>query len=111
MKKWKVVILPAAEEDIGEIYSYIATVLTEPVVAGRLVARVKKAIYSLENMPERYRLYDKEPLRSKGLRLVSAGNYIIFYHTAQDVGKVFIDGVIYGGRDLDEAVSEMMINE
>ena len=111
MRKWKVVILPAAEEDIGEIYSYIATVLMEPMVAGKLVVRIKKTIFSLENMPERYRLYDKEPLRSKGLRLVSVGNYIVFYHTAQDIGKVFIDGVIYGGRDLDEAVSEMMIDE
>ena len=111
MKKWKVVILPAAEENIGYIYSYIATVLMEPMVAGRLVARIKKAIHSLENMPERYRLYDKVPLRSKGLRLVPVGNYIVFYHTAQEVGKVFIDGVIYGGRDLDETVSEMMIDE
>ena len=109
MREWAVTTLPGAEKDISDIYSYIATVLMEPAVAGRLVARLKKAIHSLENMPERYRLYDKEPLRSKGLRMVSVGNYIVFYHTAKDVGKVFIEGVIYGGRDLDEAVSEIMM--
>ena len=71
--------MPDAEEDIDRIYSYIAAVLLEPVTAGRLVARIKKAIRSLDDMPERYRLYEKEPWHTKGLRLFSVGNYINWY--------------------------------
>ena len=106
MKKWRVIILPSAGEDIDGIYTYIATVLMKPVTAVRLVTRFKKAILSLNNMPERYRLYDKEPWRSKGLRSFSVGNYIIFYHTAPKSNTVFIDSVIYGGRDLDRVIEE-----
>ena len=109
MKKWRVIILPGAEEDISRIYSYIAAVLLEPVTAGRLVARIRKAIRSLDNMPERCRLYEKEPWRTKGLRLFPVGSYIIFYHTAPEIGTVFIDSVIYGGRDIDRAVEEILV--
>ena len=107
MKKWKVVILPDAESDIEMIYLYIAAALTEPVTAGRLVLRIKKAIRGLSTMPERHRLYDKEPWHSKGLRWFPVGNYIIFYHTASETDTVFIDGVVYGGSDIDRFVGEM----
>jgi toxin ParE1/3/4 len=105
VKKWKVLTLPDAEADIESIYSYIATILLEPVTAARLIARIRKAINSLGNMPGKYRLYDKEPWRSKGLRLFPVGNYIVFYHIVPDHDSVFIDAVIYGGRDV-EAIAE-----
>ena len=106
MKEWKVYILPDAEDDIDKIYSYIAFVLLEPTTAQRLVSRIIKAIQSLEDMPERHRLYDKEPWRSKGVRLFSVGNYIVFYHTEPEKGFVFIDSVIYGARDINIIVEE-----
>ena len=109
MKKWKVTILPGAEDDLDGIYSYIATVLLEPVTAGRLVARIKKAILSLDEMPERHRLYEKEPWHSKGLRFFSVGNFIVFYHTTPEINKVFIDSVVYGGRDIDRVVKEIIM--
>ena len=108
MKKWNVTILPDAEDDIGRIYSYIVNSLFEPVIAGRLVKRIKKAILSLDKMPERYRLFDKKPWHSKGLRLFSVGNFIIFYHTAPEIDTVFIDSVVYGGRDIDRIIEEIM---
>ena len=107
MKKWRVIILPDAEEDIYSIYMHIATVLLEPVTAAKLVARVKEAISSLSNMPERYRLYDKEPWYSKGLRLFFVSSYIVFYHIAPQIDTVFIDSVVYGGRDIGKTVEEI----
>jgi len=105
---WKVIILPGAEADIDGIYNYIAAVLMEPMTAGKLVARIKKAILSLDHIPERHRLYDNEPWRSKGLRMFPVGNYIVFFHMAPDISKVFIDSVIYGGRDIDAVLEERL---
>ena len=106
MKKWTVKILPDAEDDIENIYIHIATQLLEPQIAANYIQRIKNAIFKLDHMPERFRLYDKEPWRSKGLRLFSVGNYIVFYHTAQEVNTVYIDAVIYGARDLDVVLEE-----
>ena len=108
MKKWAVIILPDAEDDIEEIYNHIAAELFEPVIAANLITRIKRAIFRLEHMPERFRLYDKEPWRSKGLRLFSVGNYIIFYHIIPDTNTVYIDAVIYGARDLGTVLDDEM---
>ena len=104
MKKWTVKILPDAEDDIEVIYVYITTELLEPITAVNLIKRIKEAIFKLDHMPERFRLYDKEPWRSKGLCLFSIGNYIIFYHVVPESNTVYIDAVIYGARDLEAAL-------
>ena len=106
MKKWKVTILPDAETDIDELYVYIAKVLMEPVAAANLVVRIKKAIRSLEYMPERHRLYYDEPWHSKGLRVFPVGNFIVFFHI--DIDTVFIDSVLYGGRDIELILGDRM---
>jgi len=94
------------EDDIEDIYIHIATELLEPVTAANIITRIKKVIFKLDHMPERFRLFDKEPWRSKGLRLFSVGNYIIFYHIVPDVNTVYIDAVIYGARDLDTVLED-----
>ena len=109
MKTWAVIILPGAEADIRRIYDYISATLLEPTIAGRFIERVKKAIQSLDTMPERYRLYDKKPWRSKGLRLFSVGSYVVFYHVAQEVDVVYVDAVLYGARDLERALGKMQV--
>jgi len=106
VKKWTVKILPDAEDDIEDIYIHIANELLEPITAANLIARIKKAIFKLDHMPERFRLYEKEPWHSKGLRLFSVGNYIVFYHIIPESNTVYIDAVIYGARDLDVALEE-----
>ena len=100
MKKWTVKILPDAENDIEDIYIYIAMELLEPETAAKLIARIKNAIYKLNHLPERFRLYYKEPWYSKGLRLFAVENYIILYHIVPETSTVYIDAVIYGARDL-----------
>ena len=85
MRKWTVKILPDAENDIEDIYTYMADELLEPLTAAKIIARIKEAIHKLDQMPERYRLYEKEPWRSKGLRLFSVGNYIVFITLHQNL--------------------------
>jgi hypothetical protein len=40
--------------------------------------RLEKGIASPHQMPERFRAYDKEPWRSRNLRIMPVDNYLIF---------------------------------
>ena len=50
-----------AEEDLRGIFEYIAFELLSPENAGRQLERLEKQILSLNEMPERFSKYGKEP--------------------------------------------------
>lgn len=56
-------------------------------------------------MPERFKRYDKEPWRSRGLRVMPIDNYVVFYIPNHDTKVVNIVRVMYGGRDVDTQLS------
>ena len=68
MKHYEVLISDKANEDMEGIYKYIAETLLAPMAAAKQYDRIADAILSLEDMPERIKLMDSEPERSKGLR-------------------------------------------
>ena len=61
------------------IYGYIANTLMEPVIAEKQYTRIETSVYSLEQMPERFRQYEKEPWQSCNLRIMPVDNYLVFY--------------------------------
>ena len=56
-------------------------------------------------MPERYRKYEKEPWKSRGLRILPIDNYLVFYTTNIDIKVVTILRVMYAGRDIDNQLN------
>jgi len=66
------------------------------------LGRIEKAILNLNEMPERFRLFEKEPWRSKGLCQMPVDNFIMFYIPKVEDKTVTIIRVLYGGRDIDE---------
>ena len=65
---FEVEISEQADNDLREIYQYIVFELRSPENA-----RLEKSIMSLEKMPERFRLYEKEPWHSRGTASFSSG--------------------------------------
>ncbi|ABI68491.1 type II toxin-antitoxin system RelE/ParE family toxin [Syntrophomonas wolfei] len=61
MRQYEVIITPAAENDLREIFMYIATELFEPQTAINLCNRLEQEILKLDTLPERHALYKKEP--------------------------------------------------
>ena len=59
------------------------------------------AVDSLGHMPLRHRLYDNEPWKTKGLRVLPVDNYLIFYLPDELQGVVAIIRIMYGGRDIE----------
>ena len=79
MKQYQVIFSDQAETDMREIFEYIADELHAPDSAAKLLYQLENRINNLAFFPESYQLYDGEPWHSRNLRVMSAGNYHIFY--------------------------------
>ena len=76
---YEVEVSEQADSDLRGIFEYIAFELQSPENASGQLDRLEEQILSLDTMPERYRKYEKEPWKSRGLRVLPVDNYVIFY--------------------------------
>jgi toxin ParE1/3/4 len=100
MIDWHVNITLQAENDIDEIYRYIAYSLEEPGNAWSQIKRIREQIYKLDKMPDRFPIIDEEPWRSRGVRRINIDNYAAFYVIDEDSGVVVIIRVFYARRNI-----------
>lgn len=98
---YKVNITRQAEEDIRGVFEYIAYDLKSVQNALSQLDRIESEILSLDQMPERYRAYEKEPWHSRGLRVMPVDHYLVFYIPSRETQAVDIVRFMYGGRDVD----------
>lgn len=99
--KYEVVISSKALEDIQDIYLHIATVLQAPVNAKRQLERLRDSIFSLDFLPERYRIYNRNDSITN-LHIMPVDNYIVLYTLESETKRVEIVRVLYGGRDIEK---------
>ena len=97
---YSVQITSRAETDLREIYENIAYELLSPPTAARQLQRLEEEILSLDQMPNRYPAYPDEPWHSRGLRVMSVDNYLVFYIPDAAAQTVTIIRVMYGSRDI-----------
>lgn len=94
-----------ADKDLRSIYEYIAYDLQSPDNALGQLNRLETMIFSLANMPKRYRKYGKEPWHSRGLRIVPVDNYVVLYIPDMETETVTIIRVVYGGQDIERLLA------
>lgn len=75
---YRVALSAEGNDDLRKIYEYIAFELGMSDSAKAQIRRLEERVYALETMPERYRRYEKEPWRTRGLRLMPVDNYVVF---------------------------------
>ena len=68
---YDVTLTEQAVLDLRGIYEYIAFELLEPEYAKGQIDRLEKHILDLANFPKKYREYDEEPWKSRGMRMMS----------------------------------------
>ncbi|EOS70132.1 RelE/StbE family addiction module toxin [Lachnospiraceae bacterium MD308] len=90
-----------AENDLRSIYEYISHDLQSPENAEGQLGRLIDRILSLENLPERFRRYENEPWRGRGLRIVPVDNYVVLYIPDTETKVVTIIRIMYGGQDIE----------
>lgn len=100
--KWKIIYAPEAENDLDEIYEYIAYNLKAPKAAAHKTDSIMGEIDKLDNMPMKFRVYDEEPWKSQQLRYFSVEKYNVFYMVEEESKEVNIIRIIYGGRNINE---------
>lgn len=98
---FEIEISAQADNDLRNVYEYIAYELQSPENASGQLDRLEESILSLDQMPERFRAYEKEPWHSRGLRLMPVDNYCVLYIPDVEKSVVTIIRVMYGGRDID----------
>lgn len=107
--KYEVVTTAQAVADLRAIFECIAYELLAGENAIKQLDRLEEAILSLDEMPERYHLYDKEPWRERNLRIMPVDNYLVFYIPQDDDKTVTIIRVMYGRRDIDAQLKQTKV--
>lgn len=97
---YEIEITDQAEEDLNDIFAYIAYEKESPANADSLLKRLEEGIMSLDRMPERYRTYDRAPFKNREMRIMPIDSFCVFYHTNSPNLQVTILRVLYQGRDL-----------
>ena len=103
---YAVITTDQADADLRGIYEYIAFELLSPDNAARQLGRLEEHIVGLEEFPEKFRYYEKEPWHSRGLRVMPVDNYLVIYIPDNDAGIVTVIRVMYAGRDVDGQLKE-----
>ncbi|MBO5147367.1 MAG: type II toxin-antitoxin system RelE/ParE family toxin [Clostridia bacterium] len=96
-----------AISQLRDIVEYISVFLGEGDIAKHWSDRIKKAIFSLDQMPFRYPLVNEEPWRSEGIHKMVVENFIVYYWVSLDTSTVWISAIVYGRRDQINALRKI----
>ena len=99
--KYDIRVSSQANEDLNGIFEYIALALYEKETAVSIIKLLQESIMTLDEMPGRYRLCEKEPWKTRGVHIMPVKNYLIFYVFDSGTKKVDILRIFYGARNLD----------
>ena len=106
MKHYDVVISDKAREDMEAIHRYISDTLLEPDIAVKQYDRIADAILTLEQLPERIRIMDSEPERTRELRPLIVGNYTVFFVINDVDDTVNVARVLYSSSNISKRLAE-----
>lgn len=94
---------PAAEADLTELYHYIAEQSGSHERAIGYIRRIRAACENLKTLPEAGR--SRDDLRP-GVRILSFERRVVIVYLVLSSGDVEIGRVFYGGRDYEALIVE-----
>lgn len=95
MDKYTVKLYARAYRDLDGIYAYIAENLLEPETALHMVDELEKAIFSLEQLPERGAVRRVGTYANGDYRQLFVKNYVIIYRILKEKKEVHVITVRY----------------
>lgn len=107
----KLQVSPAAQRDLQEIKSYIASDLDNPTAALSIVKKITKRIRGLLDHPLMGAPLSSVCSADSGERFLVSGKYLIFYRVSYHGAEIYIDRVLYGGRDYLRILFERTLEE
>lgn len=103
---YKIVFTPNSKNDLYDIFRYIAFDLQSFENTAGQLDRLESAVKSLEQLPLRFRVYEKEPWKSRNIRIMPVDNYIVLYITDDNKHTVTIVRIMYGVRNIDSQLKK-----
>ena len=76
---YEVVYTQNALNDLRSVHRYIKVDLLAPDDARNVSDKIMSEIEKLDEMPDRFALYEKAPWKERGLRKMNVGNFLLFY--------------------------------
>jgi plasmid stabilization system protein ParE len=95
LNKYDVKLYARAYRDLDDIYTYIAENLLEPGTASNMVDELEKAIFSLEQLPERGAIRRVGAYANGDYRQLFVKNYCIIYRIRKERKEVHIITIRY----------------
>ena len=96
-RKFNLNIFTLAQNDMENIFKYIAVDLASPMAANNLIDDFENAFENIRLFPESCPLIQNEYVKDKTLRKFVVNNYIVFYKV-EDF-EIQVVRVIYGMRN------------
>lgn len=93
-------LLALAEQDLTEIYEYIA--VDNPPAAERLLQRMEKGLRALATQPLLGRIPRDPDIERLGYRYLLIGEYLVFYRLESSV--VLVHRILHGARNYADIV-------
>jgi toxin ParE1/3/4 len=88
--KFKIRMTPKANDDLDEIYSYIAEDLYNQSAADNLMEKIETNIMRLKDFPFSCSFVTDEMLKDRGYRKLIVENYIAFYLVREEEMQVVV---------------------
>lgn len=104
---YEVRLTPEVKSDLRSIFEYIAFDLQSVQNAAGQLDRLERGIASLDQMPERFPAYEKEPWKSRNLRRMPVDHYLVYYIPDHKSKTVTVLRVMYSGRDTDRQLKKL----
>lgn len=111
MKKYNIIILPLAEDDIISQTDYIAFTLKSPQTALNTSIGIRKSIDKLLHNPARHELDEDDELASLGIRKHYYKNYKIYYLIDEINQTIHILRVLHMLVDSKSVLLRMLKND
>ncbi|WP_290793217.1 type II toxin-antitoxin system RelE/ParE family toxin [Halomonas sp.] len=96
--KYRVIIVPIAEEDLDDIFYYIALELNNKSAAEKLIDQISNKILRLQDFPFSCSLVEDPYLKDKGYRKLIVDNYTVFYIVNEADKQAVVMRVLYSRK-------------
>ncbi len=108
---YQVKFTPIAFAGLSLIFRRIGIYSSSRENRDKRVASISKAIFSLDELPYRCPLLEKEPYHSQGIRKMPAEGYIVYYKVSERKKSVEIHAITHGKQDQEKILNDIFIGK
>ena len=108
-KRYKITVTPFVEQALQEYDDYLRLEAFDDQAADQWIDAFEREMDGLTTFPAKFRLMNKEPWHSAGVRIRSIKGRNIYYWISEERQKVYVIDVISEKMNQDKRLTESII--